>query len=186
VYDVITMSREDYDPTSNFVLKRRFLGRDVRGQSIKGILKEARKIHGLDQVHIDVDELHGIRNIAVKSNALETLAASAPGDIGKLAASQLELSNNYYESVLKQARRSFIAAVVAATTGVIFFLIAVAIVEFRGGGNAATLSAIGGGLVETIAGLNFWLFGTTMAMASPALARLPEPWRLRGLLLDRP
>jgi hypothetical protein len=85
---------EGYDPTSHLVLKWRFLGRDVRGQSIKGILKEARKIPGLDLVRIDVDEQHGIKNVAVKSSALETLASSAPGDIGKLAASQLELSNN--------------------------------------------------------------------------------------------
>jgi hypothetical protein len=147
---------------------------------IKAILKQAGHINGLDRFAVVIESPHERTEVSLRSKAIEQLADSRPGDIGKLAASQLELSNNYYNSVLKQAGRSFFAAVVAATTGVIFSLLAVAILEFRHGGSGSTLSAIGGGLVETIAGLNFWLFGKTSAQLDAFHVRLD---RLQTFLL---
>lgn len=145
----------------------------VRGRSLRSLIKAATRIGGVDGINITVDPAGKIREVSVRASAIERLATSEPGNISKLAASQLELSNNYYESVLKQARRSFLAAVVAATAGVALFLIGVAILEFRPhGGNAATLSAVGGGMVETVAGLNFWLFGKAAAQLDAFHLRL--------------
>lgn len=78
--------------------------------------------------------------------------------IQQVAANQFLLSERYYENVLTQARRSFDVAVVAAVVGLVFFLVA-AIVAIRTSHLAApVVSLSGGGVVEVVAGLNFWLY----------------------------
>lgn len=91
--------------------------------------------------------------------ALGAVARADPGNIQQVAASQLALTNSYYQSVLKQARQSFGAAVIAASAGSIFFAGAVVVVLADKSLNAAIISALGGLIVEVISGLNFWLYG---------------------------
>jgi hypothetical protein len=90
--------------------------------------------------------------------ALGAVASADPGNIQEVAASQLLLTNNYYRSVLRQARQSFAAAVAAAGAGLIFFAGAVLVLLASDALEAAVISALGGVVVEIISGLNFWLY----------------------------
>jgi hypothetical protein len=135
------------------------------GRSISG----AGSIYGADVI--------GGRDVYNFVEQIDTLAKADPGNIQEVAASQLALSTSYYESVLAQARRSFLAAIVSAAIGLGFFLAAVAIALVRDSVNAATLSAISGGIVETIAGLNFWLYGRTATQLDAFHVRLEQTQR---------
>lgn len=91
-----------------------------------------------------------------------------------MAASQLALSNSYYENVLAQARRSFIAAIISAAIGLAFFVTAVLILVLHNDVRAGTVSAISGGVVEVISGLNFWLYGRTAIQLNAFHVRLDQ------------
>jgi hypothetical protein len=97
-----------------------------------------------------------------------------PENVQQVAASQLALSTNYYENVLTQARRSFIAAIISATVGLIFFIAAVSIFLIHNDLRAGTVSAISGGIVEVISGLNFWLYGRTASRLNSFHIRLDQ------------
>jgi hypothetical protein len=109
--------------------------------------------------------------------AVGNVAAADPSNIQEVAASQLALSAKYYESVLLQARQSFRVALGSAVFGLLFFLAAVAIALFKGSLSAATISAVGGGIVEVISGLNFWLYGRTSGQLDIFHVRLEQTQR---------
>lgn len=94
-------------------------------------------------------------------SVIRNVAEADPTNIQQVAASQLALNNSYYSNVLAQAQRSFTAAIVSAAVGLVFFLTAVGIALSTTNFSAAVISAIGGGIVETISGLNFWLYSRT-------------------------
>lgn len=110
----------------------------------------------------------------------DRVAAADPNNVQEVAASQLEISNSYYRSVLDQAKSSFRMAIIGAGIGVAFFLAAVLIAIWRNNAGAASLSAVAGGIVECVAGLNFWLYGRT-AKQLDAFHRRIE--RTQGILL---
>jgi hypothetical protein len=105
---------------------------------------------------------------------VQSLSEADPKNIQEVAASQLALSNDYYENVLLQARRSFIAAIISATVGLLFFIAAVSIFLVRNDLRAGTVSVISGAIVEVISGLNFWLFGRTAAQLNLFHIRLEQ------------
>jgi len=94
-------------------------------------------------------------------NVIRNVAEADPTNIQQVAASQLALNNSYYANVLAQARRSFTAAIVAAAVGLAFFLTAIGIALEARNLSASIISAEGGAIVETISGLNFWLYSRT-------------------------
>jgi len=87
------------------------------------------------------------------------LAKADPGDVQEVASAQLQIINDYYVSVLAQARQSFRAALAAAGIGLVFFLGAVIFLLASGDSLVGTISVISGALVEVIAGINFYLYG---------------------------
>lgn len=93
--------------------------------------------------------------------AIEDIAAIDTTNIAQVAASQLTISNAYYENVLLQARRSFTSAIAAAVVGLTFFMVGVVIAVTYKVQAAAVVSTLSGAIVETIAGLNFWLYART-------------------------
>jgi hypothetical protein len=131
------------------------------------------------------------------------VARADPGNIQQVAASQLAITNSYYQRVLKQARQSFVAAVVAASGGSLFFVAAVSVGVSHKNFNAAILSALAGLIVEVISGLNFWLYGHASSQLDAFHLRLertqhfllansvceslstPERDRIRGLLVEQ-
>src|SRR5580700_5849452 len=92
----------------------------------------------------------------------------------KLQPRNWALSTSYYENVLTQARRSAIAAIISATVGLIFFIAAVSIFLIHNDLRAGTVSAISGGIVEVISGLNFWLYGRTASQLNSFHIRLDQ------------
>jgi hypothetical protein len=119
--------------------------------------------------------LHG--SAIEASPEIESVAAADPRNVQEVAASQLGFSNKYYESVLHQARLSFWCAIVAAAVGLAFFVAAVAFVLARNDIDAAVISAISGGIVQAVAGLNFWLYGRTAQQLDTFHLRLEQTQR---------
>ncbi|WP_410617124.1 TRADD-N-associated membrane domain-containing protein [Amycolatopsis sp. lyj-109] len=111
------------------------------------------------------------------SGAIENVAKADPGNIQEVAASQLALSNSYYQSVLSQARSSFLAAITSAAAGLMFFIASLVFAMINRSSDAAYLSALAGGIVEVISGLNFWLFGRTSAQLDAFHVRLEKTQR---------
>lgn len=113
----------------------------------------------------------------VAQAAIDSVARADPSNIQAVAASQLEISNDYYQSVLGQAKQSFRSAIAAAGVGLAFFLAALALGLARNNLDVAVISSISGGIVEVIAGLNFWLFGRTATQLDLFHVRLEQTQR---------
>ena len=87
------------------------------------------------------------------------VAGLDPAKIQEVAASQVVISEMYYQNVLQHARRLFRWALIAAGTGLIFFLAAVALLVWHQPVNGALISLTSGGVLEALAVLNFCLYG---------------------------
>jgi hypothetical protein len=128
--------------------------------------------------YVGGDIVTGRSNVVnVFTPEIQALAEADPGDVQAIAASQLKLLTGFYEIALDQARKSFRWAIVGSIVGVAFFVAAVAFVLGSGDRNAALVSAIGGGVVEVIAGINFVLYGKTTAQLLGFHARLEQTQR---------
>jgi Cyanobacterial TRADD-N associated 2-Transmembrane domain len=112
-----------------------------------------------------------------REQPIQAVAQADPSNVQEVAASQLEISNSYYESVLHQAKQSFRSAIVAGGIGFAFFLAAVAFVIAREQADAAVISAISGGIAQAIAALNFWLYGKTAQQLDAFHVRLEQTQR---------
>lgn len=111
------------------------------------------------------------------SETIARVASVDPTNIQEVAASQIGISNLYYDEVLKQAKRSFRAAIVAAVLGLVFLLSAVMIALLTEEMSASVISSIGGAVVEAISGLNFWLYGRAAAQLDQFHQRLERMQR---------
>jgi hypothetical protein len=74
---------------------------------------------------------------------------------------QLQMLENYYRSVLRQANLSFIFALIFASLGILMFFSTIVFMMFGGSGNITTagISVISGTIVQVISGINFILYG---------------------------
>ncbi|WP_022953364.1 TRADD-N-associated membrane domain-containing protein [Leucothrix mucor] len=103
--------------------------------------------------------------------ALERLTDSPTDDIRSTAASQIELLSRFYDLSLSQAQRSFRWALVAGMVGLIFFVAAIGFTMFDNQ-KISTVTLIGGGMVEFISGVNFYLYGKTIGQLTLFQGRL--------------
>ncbi len=110
-------------------------------------------------------------------DAIVTLTSAAPGDIQKIAASQITLLTSYYDAVLRQATMSFRWALGAAIVGLLFFITAIVFLLTTSIQEVATVSVIGGALVEVISGINFVLYGKTTTQLAYFHQRLDQTQR---------
>jgi Cyanobacterial TRADD-N associated 2-Transmembrane domain len=94
-----------------------------------------------------------------QTHTQKLVAGLDPAKIQEVAASQVEISEMYYQNVLQHARRLFRWALIAAGTGLIFFLAAVALLVWHQPVNGALISLTSGGVMEALAALNFCLYG---------------------------
>ena len=108
--------------------------------------------HSLDQVVSDTQA-------GPQTPTQKLVAGLDPAKIQEVAASQVVISEMYYQNVLQHARRLFRWALIAAGTGLIFFLAAVALLVWHQPVNGALISLTSGGVIEAIAVLNFYLYG---------------------------
>jgi len=109
--------------------------------------------------------------------AIQEAATVDTSNIAQVAASQLTISNAYYENVLSQARRSFNSAIAAAVVGLVFFMVGVVVALASTVQGAAVVSTLSGAIVETIAGLNFWLYARTSQQLESFHRRLDQMQR---------
>jgi len=103
--------------------------------------------------------------------ALERLTDSPTDDVRSTAASQIELLSRFYDLSLSQAQRSFRWALVAGMVGLIFFVAAIGFTMFDNQ-KISTVTLIGGGMVEFISGVNFYLYGKTIGQLTLFQGRL--------------
>ena len=96
----------------------------------------------------------------------DQLADTHPGDVQRIAASQIDLLTNYYNTVLQQATMSFRSALIAAGVGLSFFIGAIVFLLVTQSQAIAAISVISGALVEVIAGINFYLYNKTTVQLS--------------------
>jgi hypothetical protein len=110
-------------------------------------------------------------------SAAQMLGDADPAQIQQVAAAQVKLSTTYYEAALYQAQRSFRWALVAAVTGTALFIIAIGVLFTLRRLDVSVLSAVGGGLSQLIAALNFWLYGRTSEQMGSFHLRLEQMQR---------
>ncbi|MBK8451854.1 MAG: hypothetical protein WAQ53_14955 [Thiofilum sp.] len=103
--------------------------------------------------------------------ALERLSAAEKDDVTSIAASQIELLSRFYDLSLIQAQRSFRWALVASMAGLLFFLAAIGFMLWNIE-RVSTITLVSGGLIEFIAGINFYLYGKTLAQLTLFQSRL--------------
>ena len=115
----------------------------------------------------------GYKVSSTVQDSVDRLSKAKPGDVQEIAASQIQLLNNYYDLALDQACRSFRWALVAAGIGLIFFVAAVSFLLFRQESQGlASLSLISGSLIEVISAINFYLYGKTSVQLAEFHSRL--------------
>lgn len=126
------------------------------------------------EAHGDVLAIDSWRSI---ESEIRYIAEANPTNIQQVAASQLALINSYYESVLKQAQRSFLLALAAAIVGSIFFVVAIFSLLLQQPEKLAEISLISGALVEFISAVNFYLYGRTSKQLESFHVRLDRTQR---------
>jgi hypothetical protein len=122
-------------------------------------------------VYIGSDIVHNL------VSATQMLGDADPTKIQQVAAAQAKLSTAYYEAALYQAQRSFRWALIAAVTGTALFIIAIGVLFTMRRLDISVLSAVGGGLSQLIAALNFWLYGRTSEQLGSFHLRLEQMQR---------
>jgi hypothetical protein len=113
----------------------------------------------------------------IELEPIKRLFEADPTKVQEIAASQIQLLNIYYNTVLDQAKRSFHWALVAAGAGICFFLASVVFLLLRNDQGIAVISLISGALIEIISGMNFYLYGKTAAQLSEFQIRLDRTQR---------
>lgn len=112
-----------------------------------------------------------------RDTILTQLSEAEPGNIQKIAASQIRLLDSYYNAVLSQATKSFNFALIAAVIGLAFFVGAIGFLLNTQTSNVAIISVIGGVIVEVISGINFVLYGKTTNQLAYFHQRLDQTQR---------
>lgn len=102
-------------------------------------------------------------DVGTRKSTFANVAQADPSNIQEVAASQLELINNYYSTILSQAVQSFRWAIIAAGVGLAFFVAAVTFLLTSQQTNLSAVSIISGALVEVISGINFYLYRQALA-----------------------
>lgn len=108
--------------------------------------------------------------------AAERLSDIQKDDVTGTAASQIELLSRFYGLSLSQAQRSFRWALAASMVGLVFFLIAIGFVLWVNQ-EAANVALIGGGIIQFISGINFYLYNKTLSQLTLFQGRLETTQR---------
>lgn len=118
-----------------------------------------------------------IKSLRVGNGPLKKVADADPGNISQVAASQLEVNNAYYQSVLLQAQQSFQWALITAGGGTLFFIFAIIFVLFGNPNSVTAICMISGALVYILSGFNFWLYWQTSRQLRNFSSRLEQTQR---------
>ena len=92
-----------------------------------------------------------------QSDVAKNIERLGLGDFQQVAASQIELGDQYYNRVLMQAKQSFWFALFTTIIGIIFFFVASGLILGRVE-NMSYISLISGVVVEVVSGIGFALY----------------------------
>ena len=108
--------------------------------------------------------------------AMERLSNTPKDDVKGTAASQIELLSRFYDLSLSQAQRSFRWALAAGIVGLVFFMLAIVFMLMT---NQATanVALIGGGIIQFISAINFYLYNKTLSQLTLFQGRLETTQR---------
>jgi len=101
--------------------------------------------------------------IKVVAEIAAEISEAEPGDIQKIGSLVIELLGEYNHEVLSQARVSFRWAVIAAIVGFVIFGAAIISMLAYGRPEISLIGVVGGAITEVVGGLQFYLYGRTMA-----------------------
>src|SRR3954469_14674269 len=104
--------------------------------------------------------------------ALQAVTSAKPADLQAVAASQIRLLDVYHDIGLNQARYSFHCALGGAGIGLIFFILASVFALLSSNTAVALIPAIGGVVVEVLAGFVFFLYGRIIVQLGTFYQRL--------------
>ena len=108
--------------------------------------------------------------------SIERLSNIEKDDVKGTAASQIELLSRFYDLSLSQAQRSFRWALAASMVGLVFFIIAVAFM-LGNDKDTANVALIGGGIIQFISAVNFYLYNKTLSQLTLFQGRLETTQR---------
>ena len=111
-------------------------------------------------------------------NLVREISQADPSEIQQVAATQIRFLAAFYDTVLAQAQQSFRWALIGVGVGLSFFIVAITFLLFSDTEDVATISAIAGGLVEVIAGINFVLYGKAGEQLGSFHKRLEQTQRI--------
>jgi hypothetical protein len=151
-------------------------GASAEGSSESSANKEAGTVQQVPEDSTDVKQMAADASNGLpgaQASSVEALFASTGQLAGvdkdepqEVLAATGNILNSHYSVALAQSARSFLWALIAAIAGVGFFLAAVVFILVTGSAEIATVSVIGGAIVELIAGLNFYLYSKTTEQAA--------------------
>lgn len=107
--------------------------------------------------------------------SIERLSTIKKDDVKGTAASQIELLSRFYDLSLSQAQRSFRWALAASMVGLGFFLVAIMLMSTHK--ETADAALIGGGIIQFISGVNFYLYNKTLSQLTLFQGRLETTQR---------
>ena len=107
--------------------------------------------------------------------SIERLSTIKKDDVKGTAASQIELLSRFYDLSLSQAQRSFRWALAASMVGLGFFLVAILLMSTHQ--QTANAALIGGGIIQFISGVNFYLYNKTLSQLTLFQGRLETTQR---------
>lgn len=112
-----------------------------------------------------------------ENRLLEKLAEAKPADVQVIAATQIAYLSQYYEEVLKQAKKSFNSALIAAGIGLIFLLLSVVFAALQLNISSAIISTSCGLIIEFISAINFYLYNRASLQMAEYQERLDRTQR---------
>lgn len=156
--------------------------KDAIAEALESLKDQPEKVLEDPQVGTLVESASDLRTrlaneLGTRKSTFANVAQADPSNVQQVAASQLELINNYYSTILDQARQSFRWAIIAAGVGLLFFISAVGFLLVTQKSDLSSISVISGALIEVIAGINFYLYGRTIAQLDLFHGRLERTQR---------
>ena len=143
-------------------------------EAIQPLDPEQKKPGYLKQL-FDINMKQEPRFYQAAEKSIERLSSIEKDDVKGTAASQIELLSRFYDLSLSQAQRSFRWALAASMVGLGFFLLAVLLMATHE--KTADAALIGGGIIQFISGVNFYLYNKTLSQLTLFQGRLETTQR---------
>jgi hypothetical protein len=165
---------QEDEPTPEELEKMRAEAEELEKMRAEALTKSRSILHLYNLLRLHGPASLDLNTIEEKA-AIEAIQQADPTNFQQIASTTIELSNSYYTSVRMQSAESFKWSRIISGVGFFFFLAAIIFLIFELGNVSylgATISAVGGVLVEVYAGLIQWQGKQTVDQAKDYHIRL--------------